>query len=58
MFKLFNKANLSEVYNDLYRALGKEKADMMMSEINNRAAELYAEKATETVNEAVYLKAA
>ena len=57
MFKLFNKSNLTEVYNDLYRVLGKEEANVMMNEIKNRATGLQLKKTNEIVNETVYLKA-
>jgi len=52
-----HKANLLEVYYDLYRSLGNEKADLILTEIKKRPIEIIAEISDEVFNEAGRLKA-
>ena len=52
-----HKANLLEVYYDLYRSLGKEKANLVLTEVKKRPIEINAEIPDEVFNEAGRLKA-
>ena len=52
-----HKATLLEVYYDLYRTFGKEKADLVLSEIKKCPIEINAEITDEIFNEAGRLKA-
>jgi len=54
---LMNKVNLLEVFYDLYRSLGKEKADLILGEIKKRPIEINAEITDEIFTEAGRLKA-
>jgi len=54
---IMNKVNLLEVYYDLYRSLGKEKADLISSEIKKRPVEINEEITDAIFNEAGRLKA-
>jgi len=54
---IINKVNLLEVFYDLYRSLGKDKADIIISEIKRRPIEIIAEITDEVFNEAGRLKA-
>jgi ribonuclease VapC len=54
---IMHKANLLEVYYDLYRSLGKEKADLVLSEIKKRPIEINAEITDEIFAKAGRLKA-
>jgi len=52
-----HKANLLEVYYDLYRTLGKEKAALVLGEIKKRPIKINAEITDEVFEEAGRLKA-
>ena len=52
-----HKANLLEVYYDLYRTYGKEKADLVLSEIKKRPIVINSEISDEIFAEAGRLKA-
>jgi len=54
---VMHKANLLEVYYDLYRSLGKEKADSILSEIMKRPIKINAEITDEIFSEAGRIKA-
>ena len=54
---IMNKVNLLEVYYDLYRTLGKDKADEILSEIKKRPLTINAEITDEIFEEAGRLKA-
>ena len=54
---IMHKANLLEVYYDLYRSLGKEKSDLILSEIRKRPIEINAEINDWLFEEAGRLKA-
>jgi len=54
---VMHKANLLEVYYDLYRCLGKEKADMVLSEILKRPITINADISDAIFTEAGRLKA-
>jgi len=54
---VMHKANLLEVYYDLLRSLGKDKADQIMNEIKKRPIEINAEISDEIFIEAGCLKA-
>jgi predicted nucleic acid-binding protein len=54
---LMHKANLLEVYYDLYRSLGREKADLIISEIKKRPIRINTEITDEIFSEAGRLKA-
>jgi PIN domain nuclease of toxin-antitoxin system len=54
---VMHKVNLLEVYYDLYRSIGKEKADLILSEIMNRPIDINAEITDEIFAEAGRLKA-
>lgn len=54
---IMHKANLLEVYYDLCRSLGKEKADLILSEILKRPIDINAEITDEIFSEAGRLKA-
>ena len=54
---IIHKANLLEVYYDLYRTLGKDKADDILSKIKERPILINAEITDEIFNEAGRLKA-
>jgi predicted nucleic acid-binding protein len=54
---VMHKLNLMEVYYDLYRALGKEKADLVLSEIMKRPILINPEISDEIFLEAGRLKA-
>ena len=54
---IMNKVNLLEVYYDLYRTLGKDKADEILSEIKKRPLTIDAEITDEIFEEAGRLKA-
>jgi len=54
---IVNKVNLLEVFYDLYRSLGKDKANLIMSEIRKRPIEIYSEITDDIFNEAGRLKA-
>ena len=54
---IMNKINLLEVYYDLYRSLGKEKAALILSEILKRPIDINAEITDEIFSEAGRLKA-
>ena len=53
---VMHKANLLEVYYDLLRTHGKEKADIILSEIKKRPMEIIAEISDELFEEAGRLK--
>jgi predicted nucleic acid-binding protein len=52
-----HKANLLEVYYDLFRLLGKDKADLILSEIKKRPIDINTEITDEIFSEAGRLKA-
>ena len=54
---IMHKVNLLEVYYDLYRSLGKEKADMILSEIRKRPIAINAEVTDNIFAEAGRMKA-
>ena len=54
---IMHKANLLEVYYDLYRFLGKDKADIILSEIIKRPININAEITEQIFTEAGRLKA-
>jgi len=54
---MMHKANLLEVYYDLYRSFGKEKSDLILSEIKKRPIEINADITDEIFAEAGRLKA-
>ena len=54
---IMHKANLLEVYYDLYRSLGREKADLILSEVKKRPITINAEIADELFTQAGRLKA-
>jgi len=54
---IMNKVNLLEVYYDLYRSLGKETADKILTEIKKRPIEINANFTDEIFAEAGRLKA-
>jgi len=54
---VIHKANLLEVYYDLYRSLGKEKADLVLAEIKKRPIGINAEITDKIFDEAGRLKA-
>ena len=54
---IMHKANLLEVYYDLYRSFGKEKSDLILSEIKKRPIEINADITDEIFAEAGRLKA-
>ncbi|MDR0491740.1 MAG: PIN domain-containing protein [Oscillospiraceae bacterium] len=54
---IMHKANLLEVYYDVYRSIGKEKADLILSEIKKRPIKINAEITDEVFKEAGRLKA-
>ena len=54
---VMHKANLLEVYYDLYRSLGKEKSDLILSEIKKRPIQINADITDEIFAEAGRLKA-
>ena len=53
---IMNKVNLLEVYYDLYRTLGKDKADEILTEIKKRPLTINAEITDEIFEEAGRLK--
>jgi len=53
---IMHKANLLEVYYDLLRSLGKEKANIIISEIKKRPLEIHAEITDEIFAQAGRLK--
>ena len=54
---IMNKVNILEVYYDLYRTLGKDKADGILAEIKKRPLTINAEITDEIFEEAGRLKA-
>ena len=54
---VMHKANLLEVYYDLYRSLGREKADLILSEVKKRPIIINAEITDEIFTQAGRLKA-
>ncbi|MCL2225313.1 MAG: PIN domain-containing protein [Defluviitaleaceae bacterium] len=54
---IMHKANLLEVYYDLFRALGKDKADVILSEIKKRSIDINSEISDEFFAVAGRLKA-
>ena len=54
---IMNKVNLLEVYYDLYRTIGKDKADEVLTEIKKRPLTINAEITDEIFYEAGRLKA-
>jgi len=53
---IMHKVNLLEVFYDIYRSLGRAKAELILSEIKKRPVEINAEITDEIFNEAGRLK--